>query len=230
MTGNWQTSQQLAFDLSAGSEVVLPNRKQRVICVRRKEPDPSRMNTATDDNSLILRTARGDRLAYAALVRRHLSRLVAVARRMLGNPSLAEDAAQEAFLKLWTHAATYDPAKAGFSTWLTRITINICLDRLRKRTEDPLPEDFDMAIPADQERGLIRDQVAAKVETALQTLPERQRTALILCHYEEMSMVEAAKVMEATIDAVESLLGRARRNLKRQLESEWRALLAEDTV
>lgn len=209
---------------------MLPERKQKVTCVRRKELDLSRMNTATDDNSLIQRTAGGDRLAYAALVRRYLSRLVAVARRMLGNATLAEDAAQEALLKLWTHAVTFDPGKASFSTWLTRITINICLDRLRKRTEEALPEDFDMAIPADQERGLIQEQVTAKVEAALQALPERQRTALILCHYEEMSMVEAAKVMETTIDAVESLLSRARRNLKRQLESEWRALLAEDTL
>ena len=73
----------------------------------------------------------------------------------------------------------------------------------------------------------MQDQVAAKVNAALQKLPERQRLALILCHYEDMSMAEAARVMDTTAEAVESLLSRARRALKQQLETEWRSLLAD---
>ncbi len=183
---------------------------------------------AEDDGVLARRVASGDRLAYAALVRRHLPSLLAVARRMLGNAAHAEDAAQDALLRLWTHAASYDPAKARLSTWMTRIVINLCLDRLRRRQEAPLPDDFDMAAPPRQEQALQRDQTAARVEAALQALPERQRTALVLCHYEEMSMAEAANVMETTVEAVESLLARARRGLKRELEPEWRSLLADD--
>jgi RNA polymerase sigma-70 factor (ECF subfamily) len=181
-----------------------------------------------EDAALALRTANGDREAYAALVRKHLPRILAVTRRMLGSDALAEEAAQDALLRLWTHAGSYDPEKARLTTWLTRVTANICLDRLRKRDEEAWPEDFDVALPASQERQIMEEQVAAKVNAALQTLPERQRLALVLCHYEEMSMAEAAAVMEATPEAIESLLSRARRGLKKILEPEWRSLLAED--
>lgn len=226
MTGSQTTSSRLRKGGRAGhSEAQRPEPSPL-----QQEHGPGRMTTATDDNSLVLRTARGDRLAFAALVHRHMPRLLAVSRRMLGNAGLAEDATQEVLLKLWTHAANYDPDKARLSTWLTRIAMNICLDRLRKRQEESMPEDFDLAEPAGQENGLMRDQVAAKVEAALQVLPERQRQALVLCHYEELSMAEAASVMDCTVEAVESLLGRARRSLRRQLEPEWRSLLADDAA
>ena len=182
------------------------------------------------DAALAARTACGDKDAYALLVRRHLPRVLAVTRRMLGSEALAEEAAQEALLRLWTHAGSYEPEKAKLTTWLTRITANICLDRLRKRGEVAWPENFDVALPPSQERELMDGQVAAKVNEALQTLPERQRLALVLCHYEEMSMAETAGVMETTPEAVESLLSRARRTLRRQLEPEWRMLLADDNA
>lgn len=181
-----------------------------------------------EDTELALRTAKGDRDAYAALVRRHLPRVLAVTRRMLGSDALAEEAAQDALLRLWTHASSYDPEKARLGTWLTRVTANLCLDRLRKRSEEAWPENFDVALPATQVRQIMEDQVAAKVNEALQKLPERQRLALILCHYEDMSMAEAAAIMETTPEAIESLLSRARRALRKLLETEWRSLLAED--
>ena len=182
------------------------------------------------DAALAARTACGDKDAYALLVRRHLPRVLAVTRRMLGSEALAEEAAQEAMLRLWTHAGSYEPEKAKLTTWLTRITANICLDRLRKRSEEPWPENFDVALPANQEREFMEGQVAAKVNEALQTLPERQRLALVLCHYEELSMTEAAAVMETTPEAIESLLSRARRTLRRRLEPEWRMLLSDDNA
>jgi len=181
-----------------------------------------------DDTALLVRTAAGDRAAYSHLVKRHLGRVLAVCRRMLGNDAHAEEAAQDALLKLWTHAASYDPGKAKLTTWLTKVAVNVCLDRLRKRGEDSWPEDFDVALPASQDRQLMQEQVAARVDAALQKLPERQRLALVLCHYEEMTMVEAANVLDATPEAIESLLSRARRGLKKMLEPEWRMLLAED--
>jgi RNA polymerase sigma-70 factor (ECF subfamily) len=186
------------------------------------------VNAPDEDAVLALRTSQGDRAAYAALVRKHSARVMAVTRRMLGNDAHAEEAAQEALLRLWTHAGRYDPGKARLTTWLTRITANICLDRLRKRQEEAWPEDFDVALPAGQDRQIMEDQVAAKVNAAMQRLPERQRLALTLCHYEDMSMAEAADVMETTPEAIESLLSRARRGLRQMLETEWRMLLAED--
>jgi RNA polymerase sigma-70 factor, ECF subfamily len=188
------------------------------------------MGAPDGDAALAARTAGGDKDAYALLVRRHLPRVLAVTRRMLGSEALAEEAAQEALLRLWTHAGSYEPEKAKLTTWLTRITANICLDRLRKRSEEPWPENFDVALPPSQEREFMDGQVAAKVNEALQTLPERQRLALVLCHYEELSMTEAAAVMDTTPEAIESLLSRARRTLRRQLEPEWRMLLADDTT
>jgi RNA polymerase sigma-70 factor (ECF subfamily) len=182
------------------------------------------------DAALAARSAAGDRAAYAVLVRRHLPRVLAVTRRMLGSEAVAEEAAQEALLRLWTHAGSYEPEKARLTTWLTRITANICLDRLRKKVEEPWPENFDVAMPASQEREFLEGQVAAKVNEALQTLPERQRLALVLCHYEEMSMAEAATIMGTTAEAIESLLSRARRSLRRQLEPEWRMLIADDNA
>lgn len=182
------------------------------------------------DAALIALTADGDRAAYAELVRRHLPRVLAVCRRMLPSEALAEEAAQEAMLRLWTHAGSYEPEKAKLTTWLTRITANICLDKLRKRGEEAWPENFDVALPPSQERDYMDAQVAAKVNAALQTLPERQRLALVLCHYEDMSMAEAAAVMETSPEAIESLLSRARRTLRRELEPEWRMMLTDDNA
>jgi RNA polymerase sigma-70 factor (ECF subfamily) len=192
-----------------------------------EEQSSGAMSAPDIEAALVLRAADGDRDAYAALVRRLLPRVLAVTRRMLGSEALAEEAAQEALLRLWTHAASYEPAKARVSTWLTRITANICLDRLRKKVEEAWPENFDVALPANQERDMMQDQVTAKVNDALQTLPERQRLAVVLCHYEEMSMADAATVMETTAEAIESLLSRGRRSLRRLLEAEWRSLLSD---
>lgn len=235
MTGAQQTSLPLADDCpSAGFWRHCKGRKKGA-----GVPEQTILPLAQDsgaraapdgDAALAARIACGDKDAYALLVRRHLPRVLAVTRRMLGSEALAEEAAQEALLRLWTHAGSYEPEKAKLTTWLTRITANICLDRLRKRSEEPWPENFDVAVPPSQEREYSDGQVAAKVNEALQTLPERQRLALVLCHYEDMSMSEAAGVMETTPEAIESLLSRALRTLRRQLEPEWRMLLADDNT
>lgn len=188
------------------------------------------LSAAETDAALIARCACGDRVAYAALVKRQLPRVFAVTRRMLGNEAAAEDAAQEALLRLWTHASSYDPSKAMLSTWLTRIATNLCLDRLRKRQEEQWDDSYDAPLPPDQETTVGNRQLTERVDAALRALPERQRTALVLCHYEDMSMAEAASVMETTVEAVESLLGRARRSLKQLLASEWRSLLPDNAT
>jgi RNA polymerase sigma-70 factor, ECF subfamily len=163
-------------------------------------------------------------------VKRHLPRVLALTRRMLANKASAEDAAQEALLRLWTHAGSYDPSRALLTTWLTRITTNVCLDRLRKRQEEQWDDSYDQPLAASQQRTIEQRELAERVEAALRGLPDRQRLALVLCHYEELSMAEAADMMETSVDAVESLLSRARRSLRQSLAGEWQGLITDGTA
>jgi len=78
------------------------------------------------DAELVARVGRGDRAAAAALMARHLPRMLALARRMLSDPAEADDAVQDAFMQLWTHAARWEPGRAKFGTWLYRVTLNKC--------------------------------------------------------------------------------------------------------
>jgi RNA polymerase sigma-70 factor (ECF subfamily) len=173
------------------------------------------------DDELVARVAEGDEVACRLLVDRHLARMVALARRMMGNQADAEEVAQEVFLRVWTHAARWEPGRAQFSTWLHRVATNLCLDRLRRRTMD----DID-AIPEPQSDDpgpdvlLEQQQLANRVEIAMQALPERQRAAVTLTHFQGLSNIEAAETLEISVEAVESLLGRARRALRQSLATE----------
>src|SRR6201996_3964562 len=92
------------------------------------------------DTDLVARAGAGDRAAAQALMARHLPKMLSLARRMLGDPAEAEDAVQDTFMKLWTHAARWQPGKAKFETWLYRVTLNACYDRLRRRKSAALDE------------------------------------------------------------------------------------------
>jgi len=161
------------------------------------------------------RVAGGDREAYASLVAQHLSPIQAYSQRMTGNPASAEDITQEVFLRLWLKAAEFDASKARLTTWLHRMAHNLAIDHLRKRQrEAPLEgvEDFESA--ADDE---THD--PARVLQALMQLPERQRSALTLTYYQDLSNREVADIMGLGTRAVESLLVRARSALKKILET-----------
>jgi RNA polymerase sigma factor (sigma-70 family) len=161
---------------------------------------------------------RGDRAAAARLIARHSPKLLTVARRMLGAQAEAEDAVQDVFLKLWTHAARWQPGKAKFETWLYRVTLNACYDRLRRRGSEPLEA---AAQVPDQgpapDAGLDQGVLAGAVEAALAGLPERQRAAILLCHFQDCGNVEAAEIMGLSVEAMESLLARGRRALRSRL-------------
>ena len=197
---------------------------------RRDQPKP---RTATilgvplDDERLVARMAKGETDPLRPLMDRHLGRLVGLARRMLGDAAEAEDVAQDVFLTLWQRAAEIEVPAAGVGAWLRRVTANRCLDRLRVRrpaSEDGLDT---VAVAARQEQGLQERGIGRAVDRALQRLPERQRLAIALCHFEERPMTEAGELLGVSVEAVESLLARARRSLKRDLEAEWRELLPE---
>jgi RNA polymerase sigma-70 factor, ECF subfamily len=179
------------------------------------------------DEDLIRRVGVGDRRAAAEIVRRHLPRMVGLARRMLGDAAEAEDVAQEVFLRVWKHASGWKPGAAKFETWMHRVAINLCLDRLRRvgrSAGDVSPEAVDSRASAT--RALDDRQRRERVRDALQRLPERQRAALVLCYYQDRTNIEAAEILGVSVDALESLLSRARRTLKFALAAERADLLS----
>jgi RNA polymerase sigma-70 factor (ECF subfamily) len=170
------------------------------------------------DGELVARAGRGDRSAAQALMARHLPRMMTLARRMLASGNEAEDAVQDAFLRVWTHAARWQPGKAKFETWLYRVTLNQCYDRLRRRTTAPLDEAAQVPDAAPSPESALGDAaVAAEIERAIAELPERQRAAIVLCHYQECGNIEAAEILGISVEALESLLARGRRTLRAQL-------------
>lgn len=170
------------------------------------------------DEELLSRIASGDPAAARALIARKLPRLLSLAGRMLGDGAEAEDVAQDAFLRVWKQAPKWRAGVARFDTWLHRVALNLCYDRLRRRRELAYAE------PPDQtdegpgpERGLQAQDAGRRVAQALQALPDRQREAIVLCHYQELGNIEAAAVMGVSVEALESLLGRGRRALRATL-------------
>jgi RNA polymerase sigma-70 factor (ECF subfamily) len=170
------------------------------------------------DDALLARIARGDGAAVRLLVRAKLPRVLGLATRMLKDVGEAEDVAQEAFLRVWGHASRWQPGDAAFDTWLHTVTLNLCRDRLRKRVEPPtdaIGERADSAPTA--ETTLIDAERGRRVVSAIQSLPDRQREAIILAHYQGLSNPDVAAIMGASVEAVESLLARGRRALRQIL-------------
>jgi RNA polymerase sigma-70 factor (ECF subfamily) len=169
------------------------------------------------EDDLILRAGRGDAQAVRELVGGKLPRVLNLARRMLCDPVEAEDVAQETFLRAWKAARTWRPGKARFDTWLHRVALNLCYDRLRlrRRAGGEPPEQADEG--PGPERGLYAADVGRRVEAALAALPARQREAVALVHYQELSAADASALMGVSIEALESLLSRGRRALRAAL-------------
>jgi RNA polymerase sigma-70 factor (ECF subfamily) len=169
------------------------------------------------DLALMARVARGDEPAYRTLARRHVPAMLGLARRVLGNAADAEDVVQEAMLRVWTHAPRWQPL-AAFRTWLTRVVVNLCLDRKRRKPwvaldaageiVDPTPGIVETAEQSERERLLTG---------AIAELPERQRTAIMLTYSEGMSNAEVADILDTSVSAVETLLVRGKQNLRARL-------------
>ena len=190
-------------------------------------------NMATDmtgvetDEDLMARIAQGDRAAARLLMQRRLPRIVGLAHRMLGDAAAAEDIAQETFIRVWNSADRWQPGRAQVSTWMSRIAINLCHDHRRKKREvlpAILPDRRDPA--ADQESVLVRAETESRIAEAMTQLPERQRQAMELVHFQEMSNIDAADILSVSVDALESLLARGRRNLRSILIGEAAELMS----
>ena len=163
------------------------------------------------------RVARGDERAFQLLSRRHLPAMLGLARRILGNAAEAEDVAQEAFLRVWTHAPRWQPL-AQFRTWLTRIVVNLCLDRKRRAPWVDLkwPETLSTRrlVLRNRRKPTSRQSMFT---AAIGKLPARQRDAIMLTYSEGMSNAEVAEILGTSVSAVETLLVRGKQNLRRTL-------------
>jgi RNA polymerase sigma-70 factor (ECF subfamily) len=203
--------------------------------IRRDEAGPERSLRLRDvtetrsDETLMAAIAAGDQVAFSRLVERHLSRTVGLATRLMGARADGEEIAQEAFARVWSHAARWRPIGGGgnarFTTWLYRIVVNLAIDRKRRpalASMDDVEEPIDDA--DDGFAQIHHRQVSSAVTAAMARLPERQRVALSLCFFEGMSNIEAGKIMSLSVGAVESLLVRARRALRQELSGVYEEL------
>ncbi len=183
------------------------------------------------DVDLMLRVKCGDRSAFTELVQKWRHPVIGFVYRTLPDPDESEDLAQATFVQLWKTADRYQP-NARFASFLFTIARNLCLNEIRRRSRHPAssldetaPDDESQALrqiedarqlPANTE--IVREELFLKVEEALKDLPEKQRTALFLCHEGELSYDEIAAVLGTSLQATKSLIHRAREVLKARLK------------
>ncbi|MEL6516919.1 MAG: RNA polymerase sigma factor [Pseudomonadota bacterium] len=175
--------------------------------------------TEVSDEALLVAYGNGDRAAAQALTLRLTPRIFGYAARVLSDRTEAEDVVQEAMLRLWKIAPDWRQGEAQVSTWLYRVTVNLCTDRLRKSGRSV---DIDaVAEPEDGQPSAVATMIdtdrAKALQAALDTLPERQRQAVVLRHLEGLSNPEIAVVMDIGVEAVESLTARGKRALRAAL-------------
>lgn len=215
------------------AEPIPDDRRRSAVAAKSTEPGPGFRTgmgrEAEEEQALLAALAAQDAGAFRALLDRHLSSVLATARRMLGDAAEAEDVAQETMLRLWRSGGEVEILPGGLRPWLRRIAVNLSVDRLRKRGRISDTEEVPEGVEAPVQLEILEQrEVAGRVSAAISALPERQRQALTLFHYEGLSQIEIASAMGISDEAVESLLARARRTLRQGLEKDWRALVSDE--
>jgi RNA polymerase sigma-70 factor (ECF subfamily) len=183
---------------------------------------------ALSDDALLVLYARGDAEAAQVLTGRHLGRVYGFAARLLGDRAEAEDVAQEVMVRMWRIAGQWRSGEAQLSTWLYRVTLNLCTDRQRSARRRPTEALDLVAEPADArpdtEAVLMQRERVVALEAALATLPDRQRQAVVLRHIEGLTNPEISQIMGVGVEAVESLTARGKRALTAALADRKSAL------
>ncbi len=174
------------------------------------------------DEALMLELAAGDMAPLGELVRRHQDKALALAYRTLRNNDLAEDIAQDAFIRVYKAAASYRP-EAKFTTWFYRIVVNLCLDAMRRSAKNPVnveefPEKSSGRKQDDPAYPLEAQEISQVIENAMDKLNERQRAVLVLHRFEGLSHTRIAEITGWSESAIESLLVRAYQKLRTLLK------------
>lgn len=176
----------------------------------------------------MLRVKQGDTSALEQLMDRYKQPVINLIARIISDPVEAEDLAQNVFVQVYRSAARYAPS-AKFSTWLFTIARNLALNEIRRRSrhradsmdaslnEDDPPQYADTTAASPPE-ALLRVELERKVGEAVASLPENQRTALLLCQQDELSYEDIAEVLGTSLSATKSLIHRARETLKARLK------------
>ena len=175
-----------------------------------------------DESALIEQAQHGDRNAFGELVGRYYPGVVRVVYRLCGDTRLAEDMAQEAFLRGWINLSSFHP-QSSLRNWLYRIAVNATLDVLRRRTEEPLEEEAAQMYPdtaASPETALIEKERVALLQQAMRSLPEAARSVLVLREYGGLSYQEIASVLDVPVGTVMSRLNYARNRLREMLKGQ----------
>jgi len=181
--------------------------------------------------NLMTRVAEGDDSAFEILVNRHQTSVLNLTYRFIGDRTQAKDLAQEVFIRVWQSAKGYEP-RAKFTTWLYRITANLCLNELKssrrkkwfsfswsdEHGEHTIEETLADNAPSAEDL-LLEKERSRQISDALQSMPENQRMALILKRYDDLSYQEIAQIIGCSVSAVESLLVRAKRTLQEKMKN-----------
>lgn len=176
--------------------------------------------TEDSDEALMRGIAAGEERALRALAARHLERMRRLARKTLGSEAEADDVAQEALIRVWTHAASWRPERARLSTWLYTIVWRLCVDRLRALRTVPLEHAMQAEDPKPGAlETLTRAGDLSRLAAAMRALQPRQRAALTLFYYEDMNGPDAAQVLGLSLRAFWSLLHRARQSVQQHMTS-----------
>ncbi|MCR5858181.1 sigma-70 family RNA polymerase sigma factor [Mesorhizobium sp. J428] len=176
-----------------------------------------------DDETLVLAVVRGDQRAFRVLMDRHMGRSIRFTARLVGNSADADEIAQEAFIRVWRHAARFDSGRARFSTWLYQILTNLALDRRRKRQHEGLAEVEEVAEDRPAADDILIDLERRRLAAAaIASLPDRQRAAVVLFHLDDVSVRDGASILGVSEKSFESLLTRGRSACRDYVNLIWK--------
>jgi len=178
------------------------------------------------DEELLIRIKNADKIAYNIIVERYLTKLWRLGMSIFHNASEAEDAVQDVLLSVWQNRANWkDESEGGakFSTWIYRVMLNRCIDIKRKRKPSSgvdIIDDVTSDKRPDAENILVKSQNSTQLLAHLMQIPEKQRLALLLFYYDELSIKEISDKLSLNEPAIRSLLKRGRTSLKERFENE----------